>query len=119
LKCPWKPQPHLSSEPPVSGLHCTALAVAFPFSLINVLPMVALAHKSISQFPGLWRQGPSTPAHNTSHWHIKLWQTYLIFLQDLHSVLDNSCTNSYPHAEWKSYLSPHPRQHLLFFFFWQ
>jgi hypothetical protein len=28
----------------------------------------------MSQFPGLWRQGPSTPAYNTSNQHITFWQ---------------------------------------------
>jgi hypothetical protein len=35
LKVHKKPSLHLSSELPLSGPRCTALAVAFPFSLIN------------------------------------------------------------------------------------
>jgi hypothetical protein len=44
------PSLHLSREPPVSGLCCTALAVAFPFSVIN-LPVCAqsVSHELISK----------------------------------------------------------------------
>jgi hypothetical protein len=42
------PSLHLSRELLVSGLHCTAVVVAFPFSLINPTCIWTLAHKSVS-----------------------------------------------------------------------
>jgi hypothetical protein len=44
------PSLHLSREPLVSGLHCTAAAVAFPFSLINPTLCTGLVSR-VNQLP--------------------------------------------------------------------
>jgi hypothetical protein len=44
------PRFHLNREPPISRLCCTALAVAFPFSLMNPTLCIGLASQ-VSQLP--------------------------------------------------------------------
>jgi hypothetical protein len=61
---------YLSRELPVSRLCCTSLVVAFSFSLINPTSYTSFGSSFsylMIQFPGLRRQGPLAPAHNTSN----------------------------------------------------
>jgi hypothetical protein len=48
-------------------------SIALPLSLINPTSYIGFGSSFsglMSQFPGLWRQEPLTPACNTSHWHV-------------------------------------------------
>jgi hypothetical protein len=68
------PSLHLSSELPILGLCCTSLAVAFPFSLINLLYIYTPALARLPHEPVPWPVKAKTldTVPNTSNQHVKI-----------------------------------------------
>jgi hypothetical protein len=93
------PSLHLSREPLVSGLCCTALAIAFPFSLINPTLCTGLGSQvyQLPHEPVLWPVKARTL--DISHWHLTK-PSYAAAMYNLEQVI--SCLQVSAHAYLKA-----------------